>query len=84
MFLYVRLAKISFSVVRFASALSVDLAINVRHTFSSAALLNARASIPAMSIPFVFALFRVFAVDRVTLFRFVIIVVLGIVLIALL
>ncbi len=70
----------SFSAARFASALSVDLTINVRQTFSSAALTNARASIPAMSIPFVLALFRVLAVDKVTLFKLVMIVVLGVVL----
>jgi hypothetical protein len=37
-----------------------------------------------MSIPFVLAFFRVFAVDKLTLFKLVMIVVLGIVVIALL
>jgi hypothetical protein len=74
----------SLSVARLASALSVDLTISARQTFNSAALVNANASIPAMSIPPAPALFSVFALDEVALFRLVIIEVLGVVLIALL
>jgi len=70
--------------VRFVSAPSVDLAIRVRQTLSSFALFSAKASIPGMSIPLEFALFSVFALDEVRVFRFVMIVVLGIVLIVLL
>jgi len=72
------------SAVKFGSAPSVDLTISVRQTFNSLALLKAKASIPAISIPPALALFRVLAVDAVALFRLLTIVVLGVVLIALL
>jgi hypothetical protein len=62
----------------------VDLTISIRQFLSSLALLNANASIPGMSNPAVPALFNVFAVEALALFRLVMIVVLGIVLIALL
>jgi hypothetical protein len=71
----------SFSAVRLESAPSVDLAISARHTFNSVALLNASASIPTVSIPAAPELLSVFAVGVVKVFRFVMIVVLGIVLI---
>src|ERR1700686_3679795 len=80
----VRLARILSNVCKLGSAPSTDLAISVRHTFNSVALLNARASIPGMSIPSVLPLFTVFAVDEVRLFRLVMIVVLGVVVIVLL
>jgi hypothetical protein len=67
----------SFIVARFASAPSVDLATRVRHAFNSIALLKANASIPGMSTPLELALFTVFAVDDVSVFRFVMMVVLG-------
>jgi hypothetical protein len=58
--------------------------MSVKQAFSSAALLYARTSIPGMSIPSPPALFSVFAVGEVTVFKLVIIVVLGVLIAALL
>src|SRR5258708_2243481 len=67
------------SVCRLASAPSTDLTISVRQTFNSLALLNARASIPGISIPPAPALRSVFEVEEVRFLRLLIIVVLGVV-----
>jgi len=66
------------SVVKVGSAPSVLLVISVRHAFSSLAFSNTTESMLDMSIPDVREAASVFAVGALRPFRFVMIVVLGV------
>src|SRR5579872_1327347 len=75
---YTRLARTLLSVVRFGSAESVRSVSSVRHAFSSYAFVNESASIPLASRPAAFDSVTVLAVGADTPFKFVMIVVLGV------